>query len=130
MPGKRVLIDLTEIASTDGRYSSEAYQFVIEGLDYARTSLGRRGHLSGQELSEGLRKLALERFGMLARVVLESWGVKSTADFGELVYILIKHKLLRKRPADSKQDFKEVYDFDQAFGNDYRIRGRGRHIRL
>lgn len=126
----RIRISLSEIAKADGRYAPEAYQFVLDGLAYEMRNLNRRGHLSGQELAGGLRKLVLERFGMLARAVLESWGVKSTADFGEIVYVLIKHRLLRKRREDSKDDFKEVYDFGQAFDHAYRIRGRGRHIRL
>ncbi len=140
---------LEDIARADGRYSAEAYAFVLEALDYERKHLGRSGrpsvvkvfrvsrarghprrrrHLTGQELAEGLRKLALERFGMLARSVLESWGITSTEDFGEIVYVLIRHRVLRKNRQDRKSDFKNVYGFAQAFGEGYRICGPGDEV--
>ncbi len=130
MPGSHYIVDLTGIARADGRYAPEAYKFVLDGLDYELKKLSRRRHLSGQELAEALRKLALGRFGMLARSVLGSWGVRTTGDFGEIVYVLIRHGILRKRREDSKDDFKNLYDFDKAFGDAYRIRGRGKDIRL
>jgi len=130
MPRRHYIVDLTRIARADGRYVPEAYKFVLDGLDYELKRLSRRRHLSGQELAEALRKLALRRFGMLARSVLESWGVRTTGDFGEIVYVLIRHGILRRRREDSKDDFKNVYDFHEAFDDAYQIAGRGRHICL
>ena len=81
-----------EIAKLDGRYCPEAFHFVYEGLGYTvKEFKDSPGHVSGQVLSEGLRRLALERWGKLTLLVLESWKVTCTRDFGEIVYALIEH---------------------------------------
>lgn len=72
-------------------------------------------HVSGRELCWGLRDYALERWGLLARTVLESWRVKSTHDFGRIVFGFIDFDLMRKQPEDEVEDFKEVYSFVEAF---------------
>jgi len=107
--------DLMALVRSDPRYPVQAYYFIYEALDYSQRLLGRQGHVSGQELSEGIRAMALDQFGMMARTVLESWGVTSTGDFGELVFNLVENGLLRKTPDDSKEDFYDVYDFTEAF---------------
>jgi len=111
---------LTALLRRDRRYPREAYEFIHEALGYTSRSLQRSGHVSGQELCEGARQLAVERFGYLARTVLESWNVRRTDDFGNLVYNLIEVGLLHKTEGDSITDFHEVYDFAQAFA-EFRI---------
>ena len=110
------------IARLDERYQVEAYFFVLEGLEHTQKKLKRTGkskqerHVSGQELCDGLRSLALKQFGPLARTVFQQWGVSKTRDFGEIVYILIQNDMLGKTDSDSIEDFTDVYDFDEAFG--------------
>jgi uncharacterized repeat protein (TIGR04138 family) len=72
-------------------------------------------HVTGQELCWGLRDLAVMRWGMLAKTVLRRWKVKRTEDFGKIVFALIEQGQLRKQPGDTLDDFKSVYDFDEAF---------------
>ena len=72
-------------------------------------------HVSGQELCLGLRSLAVKKYGLLARTVLDGWGVKSTEDFGKIVYAMVDAGLLRTSEADSMEDFRGVYEFDEAF---------------
>lgn len=72
-------------------------------------------HISGRDLCWGLREFALKRWGMLARVVLESWNIKSTADFGRIVFGFIDLDMMRKQPEDRVEDFDDVYDFREAF---------------
>lgn len=105
----------------------EAFQFVREGLSYTAKlfhgeptrACAERGearrHVSGQQLCIGLKKLATERYGLLARTVLAKWGVRTTEDFGMIVYALIDRNELRQGERDSFDDFKNVYDFDEAF---------------
>ncbi|MFW6062059.1 MAG: hypothetical protein ACOC93_04545 [Planctomycetota bacterium] len=38
-----------------------------------------------------------------------------TIDFGNMVYLMIRHQFMRKTEEDSIEDFRDVYDFDQAF---------------
>jgi uncharacterized repeat protein (TIGR04138 family) len=109
---------LEEIAQQDGRYSPRAVRFVYEGLGYTvRKLAGQPGHVTGQMLCEGLRQLALEKWGRLSLLVFNSWQVKSTRDLGEIVYLLIRHKWMKSQPTDSIDDFNDVYDFKTVFKN-------------
>ena len=107
---------ILELVRKDDRYAADAYHFVFESLDYTlKRRGGGRKHVSGPEIMEGLRLLALETFGYLARSVLESWGVRKTDDFGEIVFRLIAVDLLQKTADDRKADFVDLYDFSEAF---------------
>ena len=69
-------------------------------------------HLTGQQLCEASRRYALEQYGLMARVVLSSWGIRSTADLGEIVYNLIRVDLMKKSDRDRREDFEDVFDFE------------------
>jgi uncharacterized repeat protein (TIGR04138 family) len=103
---------LEEIAETDSRYNPKAVRFVYEGLGYTIRKLadGQPGHITGQTLCEGLRLMALEKWGMLAHLVLDSWRVKTTRDIGEIVYLLIRHNWMKAQPTDTINDFNSVFD--------------------
>ena len=111
------------IRKEDTRYDRKAYSFVRQGLDHtvknfkksdpARTQQSQ--HVSGRELLEGLRTYALDQFGPLAKSVLESWGVRRCADFGEIVFNLIEYRVFSKTENDRREDFADVFDFDEAF---------------
>jgi uncharacterized repeat protein (TIGR04138 family) len=112
---------IREIMDRDPRYKVEAYEFVFRALDYTMEQLDRRNlpdeesrHISGRELLEGIRDYALQQFGYLARFVFDRWGVRTTDDFGEIVFNLVENELLKKRPEDAREDFHGVYDFAEA----------------
>ena len=112
--------DLDEIARADGRYSPAAFRFVYEGLEYTvKNVVQERGHVSGQTLCEGLRQMALEQYGRLAWLVLRTWRVKATRDFGEIVYTLIDHEWMSTQPVDTIDDFNGVYDFQAVFRDQF-----------
>jgi uncharacterized repeat protein (TIGR04138 family) len=118
---------IIELLQQDQRYRIEAYQFVRDALQYAQEYLkmppqsgeGAEGtqehHLTGQQLCEAIRLYAIEQYGYMAKIVLNRWGVKSTSDFGEIVYNLIRIKQMRKSATDRREDFDDVYPFDDAF---------------
>jgi len=111
---------LEEIAKEDGRFSAGALKFVYEGLGYtAKKAATEPNHVTGQALCEGLKKLAIEKWGRLAMLVLNRWNIKTTRDFGEIVYLMIKHRWLSVQPTDSIDDFNDVYDFKTAFKNQF-----------
>lgn len=85
-----------------------------------RTPRRRRAerHLTGQELCEAARQYALQQYGYLAPAVLATWGLKSTDDFGELVFNMIEIGQMRKTRHDKREDFHHVYDFREAFSRD------------
>jgi uncharacterized repeat protein (TIGR04138 family) len=125
---------LTEVVRRDPRYSYEAYEFVFSALSYTQKSLGRapvspeeegaagpEHHVSGRELVEGIRALALRQFGLMARIVFRSWGIRRTDDFGEIVFNLVEEKLMSKAEQDCRADFHDLFDLDKALVEDFRI---------
>lgn len=79
-------------------------------------------HVCGRELSLGLAELARLKWGFMASVVLAAWNVRTTHDFGEMVFALIRAGLLQKKAEDSIEDFDDVFDFEEAFDRGYQIR--------
>lgn len=124
-----------QLLRSDPRYSVEAYQLVQNALTYAHEVLKygdsedidpdadepAERHISGQQLCEAIRQYASEQFGLMAKVVLNSWGLHQTRDFGEIVFNLIEIEHMRKSDADTRQDFHEVFDFDEAFQQQFQI---------
>jgi uncharacterized repeat protein (TIGR04138 family) len=126
--------DFQTVVQLDPRYTVEAYEFVCDALTYARKVLGlgtievvgegtpearEERHLTGQQLCEASRRLALDRYGMMAKVVLNSWGVNSTSDLGEIVYNLIRVEQMSKSAQDRREDFDNVFDFQKALQDDF-----------
>ncbi|MGH7584469.1 MAG: Minf_1886 family protein [Gemmatimonadales bacterium] len=106
-------------ARTGRRYDQRAYLFVLAAIEYLQSKLDARRHVTGAELAWACRDLALERFGLLARIVLECWGVTSTADFGRIVYGLVDVEVLSTQSTDRQDEFTDVYPFDTAFDGAY-----------
>lgn len=122
---------MRDLLRDDPRYKLEAYQFIRESLQYAHENLDKVGplgygpnddpdidharHLSGQQLCEACRLYALDQYGYLAKMVLQRWGLNSTGDFGELVYNLIRIEQMKKNDNDRREDFDDVYCFEDAF---------------
>lgn len=101
------------------RFDRAAYVFVLQALEFQQERLSVRRHVSGRELATAVRDLALERFGVMARLVLEHWGVRATADVGDIVFTMVDLGLLLSQPTDSRLDFVDVYEFDQVFEQAY-----------
>jgi uncharacterized repeat protein (TIGR04138 family) len=106
---------INEICSQDQRYKPDSYEFVMQALSFTQKEFKKEGHISGQELLEGIRKFALEQYGPMAKTVLLHWGITRTSDFGNIVFNMIGQKLLSKTENDSRHDFEDVYDFETAF---------------
>jgi uncharacterized repeat protein (TIGR04138 family) len=70
MTGLTLDSKIDELSQVDRRYSTDAYHFVFEALDYAlqgrRTRVGPSRHIGVLELLEAIRRLALDQFGPLA----------------------------------------------------------------
>ncbi len=132
---------IAKLLKEDRRYPLEAYIFVFEALNFAQTELGMgsetpsepsgsepgeedpgpQRHVTGQELCQAIRQFAVEQYGYMAKLVLGNWGLRSTGDFGNIVFNLIRIGQMRKTPHDRREDFDDVYDFDSAFREQFRI---------
>jgi uncharacterized repeat protein (TIGR04138 family) len=116
------------LAAEDSRYAAEAYHFVFDCLDFVlereAEALGTRipadQHVSIPKLLDGLRAYALHEYGPLARLVLERWGLYRTEDFGEIVFGLVAHGLLNKQETDRRTDFRNGFNFREAFDKAWR----------
>lgn len=118
---KKALSTIEGIVKNDPRYKVEAYAFLFAALSHTQTKLNKPRHVTGRELLEGIKELALEKYGKIARTVLEHWGVRKTDDFGEIVFNLVEAGLLGKTDEDKKEDFKDVYDFEEVFDKGYQF---------
>ena len=109
-----------DICKKDARYHPDAYFFLVEALDVTvkdiRKNQPEHGrHVSGKELLGGIKEYALDEFGPLTHTVFAEWGIHTTLDFGEIVFNLVEAGRLGKTETDSRDDFKNAYDFDEAF---------------
>ena len=104
----------------DPRYDADAYVFLRDSLDFTVREIRKQWdsddrHVSGEELLDGFRRLALKQFGPMVPTVLEAWGICCTDDVGDMVFNLIEIGAFGKNDDDSKEDFVGVYDFHDAF---------------
>jgi uncharacterized repeat protein (TIGR04138 family) len=127
---------IAELLRRDKRYHFDAYVFVFEALQHAQEHMGLGAeqfveqsdeddpperHVSGQELCEAMRQYAHKQYGYLAKSVLNHWGIKATSDFGEIVFNLIDIEQMRKTPNDRREDFNDVFDFDEGFKHSFQF---------
>jgi uncharacterized repeat protein (TIGR04138 family) len=111
---------LDSIVASDPRYLRDAYVFLRDGLDFTtkqqkKTKGATVRHVSGPELLDGVRQYALKEFGPMVMTVFDNWGVHSCEDIGNMVFNLIDAGIFGKTEEDSIEDFKNVYDFKEAF---------------
>jgi len=138
VPSEKPLKPLEQIVEEVGLYPIEAYEFIHSGLAYTVQKIHgqikdpkdpttvkkeekKSYHVSGRDLSQGLREFALLRWGMLARTVLKRWNITRTEDFGRIVFALVENNHMSKTENDTIEDFKNVFDFATAFDENYRI---------
>jgi uncharacterized repeat protein (TIGR04138 family) len=134
---------IAKLLREDRRYTLDAYVFIFEALQYAQNELGMGAegpsepapereepsperHVTGQELCEAIRRYALEQYGYMAKTVLNRWGIHGTSDLGEIVFNMIRIGHMRKTPSDARVDFDNLYDFETAFRQDFKITPPGR----
>ncbi len=106
-------------------YPPEAFEFVREGLAITvqrvhpvetseELAEGQR-HVSGRDLAGGLRDLAICKYGILAGAVLAHWNIRTTMDFGKIVFTMVESGIMHKTPEDNVEDFRDAFNFDEAF---------------
>jgi len=110
---------MDRIRMRESRFDERAYLFVLTALEFSQQRLPERRHINGRELALACRDLALDHYGVLARLVLEHWGVRTTADLGDVVFTLVDLELLMSQPTDTREEFIGVYDFEESFERAY-----------
>ena len=111
------------ICKEDTRFDRKAYTFIRQALDHTVKELKKQHpertqksqHVTGAELLQGIRIYALEQFGPLAKTVLVNWGIRRCTDFGDIVFNLIEYNIFSKTENDRREDFADLYEFEDAF---------------
>src|SRR5690349_24202000 len=111
---------LESVIANDPRYQRDGYVFLRDALDFTTKQQKKvKGvsvrHVSGPELLDGVRRYALKEFGPMVMTVFDNWGLRSCEDIGNIVFNLIGAGIFGKTEEDSIEDFKNVYDFQEAF---------------
>jgi len=120
---------VSSIIRRDGRYDGHAYFFLKDSLDFTLKRVmeetgGKGRHVSGKELLEGFRDLALEQFGPMASTLMDEWGVKESRDVGNMVFLLIEEQVFGRQESDKPEDFDNVFDFQKALRAPFLPAGR------
>jgi uncharacterized repeat protein (TIGR04138 family) len=122
-------IDIKAIFERAGGYSPSCLPFIRDGLAHTVEMVhgqpeaallelpDEQRHVSGAQLCLGLRDYAIQQYGLMSRSVLNRWGIRSTRDFGHIIFAMVDAGLMRKTEDDSLEDFEGVYEFDEAFGD-------------
>ena len=99
---------MDELLHNGGRFTREAFGFVLKSLTYALKLTGSRKmphHISARELIEAAEPYAKETWGSSAKAELKSWGIETASDVGEIVFLLVENGILGKREEDRREDF-------------------------
>ncbi len=110
---------MEQIRLREPRFHEHAFLFVLAALEHSQERLGERRHISGKELAETCRDLAIERYGVMSRLVLDHWGIRESVHFGDIVFALVDLGMLIKQPHDQRDDFADAFDFRVAFESAY-----------
>ena len=110
---------MEQIRLREPRFHEHAFLFVLAALEQCQQRLGERRHISGKELAETCRDLAIERYGVMSRLVLDHWGIRESVHFGDIVFALVDLGMLIKQPNDQRDDFADAFDFRIAFDSAY-----------
>lgn len=120
-------IDIKAIFERAGGYSTACLPFIRDGLAHTVQMVHGRPetelmdlededrHVSGHQLCIGLRDYAVERYGLMAKSVLNKWGIHATRDFGHIIFAMVDAELMRKTDEDTIDDFDGVFEFSEAF---------------
>lgn len=103
---------LARLRQRGEHYDERAYLFVLASIEYLQGKFPERRHVTGAEVTHACREFALQQYGLMARSVLDHWGVQGTADFGRIVYSLVEVGVLVTQAGDKVEDFHGVYGFE------------------
>ncbi|MCO6456686.1 MAG: hypothetical protein J5I93_15415 [Pirellulaceae bacterium] len=112
------------------QYAADAWYFVLQVIPLTSDPTRKSNHVSAADFCWMLHDHALDRFGPRAAETLSGWGVRSTRDFGRIVYGLIDAGLILRSDEDRIEQFDDVFEFDQAFQHRRRPRPSRFRFRL
>jgi uncharacterized repeat protein (TIGR04138 family) len=97
------------IINQDNRYPADSYVFINNAITHtiqSKTKKDKKQHISAKELLDGIAKSAIENFGPMAYSVLNEWGINDGEAIGNIVFNMVKNKILTTNENDTIEDFK------------------------
>jgi uncharacterized repeat protein (TIGR04138 family) len=101
---------IDSIASHEKRYSKEAYKFINDAVNYTVNQKNSNSHVSAKELLAGISQFAIKKYSIFYEEIFKQWGIRTPQDVGNIVFLLIKQKVLGASPEDSLEDFDTDFD--------------------
>ena len=108
------------IVMEDPRYHRDVYSFVRDALDFTvkqqkKNKEGISRHVTPGQLLDGIRMFALKEFGPMVPTVFGYWNIRTCEDLGHIVFNMIREEILGKNDSDTIEQFRDGYDFHEAF---------------
>ena len=101
---------MARIRARGGSYHERGYIVVLGAVEFLQSRLDARRHVSAAELAWACRDFALEQFGMLASAVMTHWGIHTTDDFGQIVFMLERRNIEGRNARDIAADLTAAFD--------------------
>lgn len=101
-----------DIIAKDDRYNPRAYAFLAQVIHVLS---GGERHVTGEEILDEFREMALDQYGPMAYCVLREWGISRCEDIGEMMFNLVESGRIAKDDDDTPESFVGGYDFGEAF---------------
>ena len=111
---KRLHRALLNAGHKDKLFTPAAYPFIFLGLEFCNQAYPDQ-ELDAKLICEGLQLYAFNEFGRLTYHVLFEWGLRSTEDFGKIIFSLIDKGFLEADENDCPENFVNIYNFKEKF---------------
>lgn len=112
------------VRARDPRFAPQAYDFLCEALEYTvkmvKAETAEDRHVTGPQLLQGFRQMAMRDFGPMAWTVMKEWGICRSEDVGEMVYQMINIGYFGRNESDSIEDFSDGICMEEALTRPYK----------
>lgn len=107
------------VRAKDGRYHEGAFLSLRAGLDFAVELYVEKGskHVHAHQLYDGYLRFVWMEYGCLTESLLNYWGVRSSKDLGEMVYLLIGIGVFGSNEKDTPRDFDGLTPISEVLEN-------------
>ncbi|MDD5678391.1 MAG: hypothetical protein PHW60_10440 [Kiritimatiellae bacterium] len=96
-------------------YPSALLDAMRQGISATVTANGLRGHVSAQELCDGIRQYMLKEYGAETPNTFASWGITTWSDVGKVIFRMISAGIMMKTEQDRLEDFDNVKGLNDVF---------------
>ena len=105
------------------KFHPNAYVFVLESLHFTQKYFKEPRHVTGQQLLKGIALLAKEKFGDMAWLVFQEWGIQQSIDFGTIVFQMVEIGEIKKTEDDRLEDFDFGFDLEKEL-NEFQVKNK------